>query len=74
MANILSAQPAPQTAAQYEAEFEMLMQEANGINERMRQERVEIERLKTEEKMLVKEIGRLKGETRAMLVSMGAKI
>ena len=73
MANIVSVQSAPQTA-EYEAEFELLMQEANGINERMRQERIEIEHLKTEEKMLAKEIGRLKDETRAILVSMGAKI
>lgn len=74
MANTLSAQPMPQTTAEYEAEFDLLMQESNSINERMQRERIEIERLKMEEKVLIKEIGRLKDETRAMLVSMGAKL
>jgi hypothetical protein len=67
MANILSAQPAPQTAAQYEAEFEMLMQKATRLNELMVQDRLEIEKLKAETK-------EIRDETRAMLVSMGAKI
>ncbi len=74
MANILSAQSAPTATAEYKAEFEHLMSEAEGINARMRQERIEIERLKIEEKMLAKEIGRLKDETRVMLVSMGARL
>ncbi len=73
MANTLSAQTAPQTTAEYEAEFELLMQEAARLNELMARDRVEIERLKIETKVLAEETGRLKAETRTMLVGMGAK-
>ncbi len=67
MASTISTTPVPVTTAEYEAEFEMLMQEASGINERMKQERVEIERLKVETK-------EIRDETRALLTSMGAKL
>ncbi len=67
MANILSAKPAPATTAEYEAEFEILMQEAARLNELMAQDRVEIERLKVETK-------EIRDETRALLTSMGAKL
>ena len=70
MANMLSAQ----TTAEYEAEFEMLMQEAARLNELMGQERIEFERLKLETKVLAEEKGRLRMETRSLLVSMGAKL
>lgn len=73
MANTLSAQTAPQTTAEYEAEFELLMQEAARLNELMARDRVEIERLKIETKVLAEETGRFKAETRTMLVGMGAK-
>ena len=43
MADTLSAQTAPQTTAEYEAEFELLMQEAARLNELMAKDRVEIE-------------------------------
>lgn len=73
MANTLLAQTAPQTTAEYEAEFELLMQEAARLNELMARDHVEIERLKIETKVLAEETGRLKAETRTMLVGMGAK-
>ncbi len=74
MAKTLSALAAPQTTAEYEAQFDLLMQEAENINSRMHQERSEIERLKLETKVLAEETGRLKAETRSLLASMGAKI
>lgn len=67
MATIATAQPAPQTAAEYEATFERLMMEAESINEQMRRDRVEIERLKVETKVI-------RDETRTLLASMGAKV
>lgn len=67
MANILSAKSVPATTAEYEAEFEMLMQEATRLNELMAQDRVEIERLKLETK-------EIRDETRALLTSMGAEL
>lgn len=70
---MLTAQAAPQATAEYEAQFDLLMQEAENINSRMQQERGEIERPKTEEKTVVKEIGRLKDVTRTLLVSRGAE-
>lgn len=74
MANTISAQTAPPTTAEYEAEFELLMQEAARLNELMGQERSEIERLKLETKVLAEDTRKLKDETRSLLVSMGAKI
>ena len=68
------ANTTPQTTAEYEAEFELLMQEAARLNELMDRERGEIERLKIETRILAEETGKLKAETRTMLVSMGAKI
>lgn len=67
MMESVSAQPAPQTAAEYEAAFERLMMEAEIINERMRQDRSEIERLKAETKVI-------QDETRTLLAGMGAKV
>ena len=64
MANTISAQTGPQTTAEYEAEFEMLMQEAARLNELMASDRIEIERLKAETKVI-------RDETRNMLTSMG---
>lgn len=73
MANVAPAQTAPQTTAEYEAEFELLMQEATRINELMATDRVEIERLKIETKILAEETSRLKAETRTLLVGLGVK-
>lgn len=42
------ANTATQTTAEYEAEFEMLMQEAARLNELMAADRIQIERLKRE--------------------------
>ena len=67
MATILSAKPAPAANAEYEAEFELLMQEAARLNELMAKDRVEINRLKAEAKVI-------RDETRALLTSMGAKL
>lgn len=67
MADTISAQTAPQTTAEYEAEFELLMQEAARLNELMAKDRVEIERLKAETKVI-------RDETRVLLVSIGAKL
>ena len=67
MAKTLSAQAAPQTTAEYEAEFELLMQEAARLNELMAKDRIEIERLKAETR-------EIRDETRTMLISMGAKL
>lgn len=74
MMDIASAQPAPQTTAEYEAIFERLMAEAEGIHEQMGRDRIEIERLKVETKALAEETGRLKAETRTLLAGMGAKV
>jgi len=52
MTDIASAQPAPQTTAEYEAAFERLMEEAESLNEQMRRDRIEIERLKMETKII----------------------
>lgn len=65
MANTVLAQTAPQTTAEYEAQFELLMQEAARLNELMARDRAEIERLKAETR-------EIRDETRAMLTSMGA--
>lgn len=67
MNNIISAQPVPQTSAEYESAFERLMMEAESINERMQQDRSEIERLKAETKII-------QDETRTLLAGMGAKV
>ena len=66
MAKTLSARAAPQTTAEYEAEFDLLMQEAARLNELMAHDRVEIERLKVQTK-------KIRDETRVLLASMGAK-
>ena len=63
MANTISSQTAPQTTAEYEAEFEMLMQEAAQINKRMAIDRIAIERLKAEAKAI-------RNETYALLSSI----
>lgn len=65
MANVVTVQSAPQTQAEYEAAFERLMAEAESIDERMRRDRVDIERLKAE-------TNALRDETRAMLIEMDA--
>ena len=57
-----------------QAEFEMPMQEAAWLNESMVKYRVEIERLKLETKVLASETGKLKTETRFLLVSMSKKL
>ena len=67
MTDIASAQPAPQTSAEYEAAFERLMAEVESINENMRRDRTEIERLKAETKII-------RDETRTLLTGMGAKV
>lgn len=74
MATTVTAQAAPQTAAEYEVIFERLMAEAEGIHEQMGRDRIEIERLKVETKALAEETGRLKAETRTLLAGMGAKV
>ena len=63
MANTVSAQTAPPTTAEYEAEFDLLMQEATRLNELMAKDRVEIERLKAETKVI-------RDETQALSVDM----
>ena len=67
MATITTTQSAPTTAAEYEAAFERLMVEAEGIHERMRQDRTEIEQLELETKAI-------RSETRALLSAIGVKI
>jgi len=67
MIDIASAQSAPQTSAEYAAAFERLMAEAESINENMRRDRTEIERLKVETKVI-------RDETRTLLAGMGAKV
>jgi hypothetical protein len=64
--NVVSAQPLPQTAADYEAAVEQLLAEVKRLNQHMQSDRTDIERLKTETRTL-------KAETRALLLSMGAK-
>lgn len=65
MTDIASAQPVPQTAAEYEAAFERLMAEAESLNEQMRRDRIEIERLKVEAQIT-------RDETRTLLADMDA--
>ena len=73
MTNSASVQPEPQTEAEYEAAFERLLVEMKSINDsmvpggQMHSDRCEIERLKAETQVL-------RNETRALLVSMGAKL
>ena len=67
MATMTTVQAAPQTAAEYEAIFERLMAESENLNEQMRHDRIEIERLTAE-------TATLKSETRSLLISMGAKL
>ena len=74
MTEIALVQPAPQTTAEYEAVFDRLMAEAESINEQMQRNRIDIERLKAETKVLGEETGRLKAETRTLLAGMGAKV
>ena len=74
MVDIASAQPAPQTSAEYEAAFERLMAEAESIGEHMQRDRIEIERLKAETESLAEEAARLKDDTRILLANMGAKV
>lgn len=53
--------------AGYEADLDQLLAEAERLNELMRADRAEIERLKGES-------GALKAETRALLAGMGAQL
>lgn len=66
MDNVISAQPLPQNAADYEAAVEQLLAEVKRLNQHMQSDRADIERLKDETRTL-------KAETRALLLSMGAK-
>lgn len=74
MANVVTVQSAPTTAEDYETAFNQLMVEAESINERMRHDRVNIERLEAQTKETIKDIVRLKVETRSLLANMGAKL
>lgn len=74
MSNITMAQPVPKTTAEYEAEFERLMAEADTIHEQMRRDRVGTEQLEMETQAIKADIARLKSETRAILARMGAQI
>ncbi len=67
MANVVTVQSAPQTQAEYEAVFERLMAEAQSIDEQMRRDRVDIERLQLETKII-------RDETRTLLAGIGAKL
>ncbi len=67
MATMVTAQAAPQMAAEDEATFEQLMVEAHHLNELMDNDRIEIEKLKTESKAI-------REETRALLTAIGAKL
>jgi uncharacterized protein YdcH (DUF465 family) len=60
-------QSAPMTAEDYEATFYRIMAEAESLNEQMRHDRVEIEKLKAE-------TTEIRDETRAILASIGAKV
>lgn len=67
MNNATITQSAPQTTEDYEAAFDRIMAEAEILNEQMRRDRVDIERLKAETQIL-------KSETRALLASIGVKV
>jgi hypothetical protein len=67
MEDLLSSQPTPQTAAEYEAAIEHLLMEMQRLNQRMKDDQAVIDRLKAESDML-------KRETRALLASMGAPV
>ncbi len=67
MDNLVSVQPTPQAATDYEAMIEQLLNEMTHLNEQMLPDRADINRLKTE-------TGALRAETRALLSGMGAQL
>jgi hypothetical protein len=73
MEGSVSPPPTPETAADYEAAIEGCLVEIRRLNEQMRNDRDEIERLKTETLALKAENQRLKTETRASLPDWGRK-
>ena len=71
MDNLISSQPAPQTAADYEAAVDAQIKEMKSLNSQMHTDRAEINRLEAETESLKAEAHRLKRETRKLLASMG---
>lgn len=67
MENIVSSSPEPQTEAESQAIIAQLFAEMYRLNEKMRQDQIEIERLKSETQYL-------KAETRTILDRLGALV
>jgi peptidoglycan hydrolase CwlO-like protein len=67
MDDLMSLQPAPRTAAEYEAAIEQMLTEMQRLNQQMQKDQADIDRLSAE-------IAALKAETRVLLASMGAPV
>lgn len=74
MSDVLSSQPAPRTAAEYKAVIAQLLAEMHRLNEQMRQDQTDIDRLKVETNVLKAETQRLKAEARAALARLGEMV
>ena len=61
------AQSAPMTTEDYEAAFYRVLADAENLNEQMRRDRVEIDKLKSESQAI-------RDETRLILASIGIKV
>jgi hypothetical protein len=67
VSDTISPQPAPRTAAEYRTVINELLTEMEHINEQMRRDQAEIDRLAAETAVI-------KEETRALLAAMGAAV
>ena len=61
------ARSVPKTTEDYEAAFYKVSADAEGLNEQMRRDRVEIDKLKAESQAI-------RDETRVILASIGIKV
>lgn len=74
MDETIFSQPEPRTKAEAKAILAQLFAEMDRLDEQMRQDGTEIERLKLETAALKAEAQRLKNETRATLARMGVTL
>lgn len=69
MANAMPALTEPQTDAQHEAAIEDMLEEMRGLNQRMKSDKIEIDRLKRESLLIQSEIEAIKERTQSRLTS-----
>jgi hypothetical protein len=67
MSDAVSSRPGPRTSAEYRDAFADMLAEMERLNERMRGDQTEIDRLKAESAVI-------KSETRALLAGIGAAV